>query len=116
MTLIERMQKEKLDILQLDSGDLFLKKDASPETEDARRNALIISKACKRMGVDAINVGDRDLLMGIKFLEEEVRKGLPLISSNILRKRDKKALVPPYIIRGQIRDIWPEFRPFSPNE
>jgi 5'-nucleotidase len=99
MTLIERIQKERLPVLQLDSGDLFLKQDSSPETEGAKRDALIIAKVYRWMGVNAINVGEWDIPMGIEFLEEEFRKGLPLISSNILSKKERKELFIPYIVK-----------------
>jgi len=99
MTLIERIKKEAMPLIQLDSGDLFLKPGISPEAKETKENARIIAKAYQVMGVDVVNVGDMDLIMGIDFLKEKAKQGLPLISANILNKKDQKPIFPPYVIR-----------------
>jgi 5'-nucleotidase len=99
MTFIDNLKKENRSILQLDSGDLFIKYGHSSESKDVKRNAEIISRAYRAMGVDAVNVGDLDLWMGIPFLREEAKKGFPLTSANILFKTDRRPIFSPYIIK-----------------
>jgi 2',3'-cyclic-nucleotide 2'-phosphodiesterase (5'-nucleotidase family) len=50
------------------------------------------------MGVQAVNVGGGDLLMGVAFLQAEGKK-LPFLSANLIGSSDRKLLFPPFIVR-----------------
>ncbi|MDI6776686.1 MAG: hypothetical protein QMD03_05505 [Syntrophales bacterium] len=60
-------------------------------------------------------MGDRDLLHGIDFLQQEASHGLPLISANLIDPSSKVSFFPPYIIKkvGNIRVAF--FGLLSPN-
>lgn len=70
------------------------------EPKQALTVARLISRAYRQMGVTAINVGDKDLLYGIKFLQEEASHGLPLISANLIDPSTNLPFFPPYIIKN----------------
>lgn len=99
MTLLERIKKENKPLIQLDSGHLFLKPGMSPDKKETIQNAELIAKAYRAMGVDAVNVGDMDLNMGLDFLREKAGEGLTFISANIVGKKDRRPIFPPFIIR-----------------
>jgi len=99
MSLLESIRKEARSILHFDSGELFLQPGHSLDPNEIKRNALLIVRAYQAMEVDAINVGDTDLFIGLDFLNKEAQKGLPLISANIMSRNDRKPIFTPYIIR-----------------
>ena len=52
------------------------------------------------MGYDAVNVGEKDLMMGLRFLMDVVRKGkFSFISANLVDKRTEKGIFNPYVIK-----------------
>jgi 2',3'-cyclic-nucleotide 2'-phosphodiesterase (5'-nucleotidase family) len=61
---------EARNILLLDTGNLFFRKP--PQTEIKRRDALLrvdlLIHSYNLMGYDVVNVGEKDLMMGVKFL------------------------------------------------
>jgi 2',3'-cyclic-nucleotide 2'-phosphodiesterase (5'-nucleotidase family) len=99
VALVEKMRLQNNRVLVLDSGDLFFSSEANLNPEGALNKALLISRAYRRMGAAAINVGDLDLLLGLDFLQKEFSKGLPLISANLIDASSKRPIFPPYVIR-----------------
>lgn len=52
------------------------------------------------MGYDVVNIGEKDLMMGLKFLNEVARKSrFPFISANLVDKKNQKSIFKPYIIK-----------------
>ena len=52
------------------------------------------------MGYDAVNVGEKDLMLGVKFLSDAGRKAkFPFISANLVDKRNEKGVFKPYVIK-----------------
>jgi len=92
-------------LLVVDSGDLLFEKKEGVDPQRARLKAEILARAYKKMGADAINVGDLDLTHGIDFLEKQAREGLPLVSANLADSSSGKLLFPPYRVKqmGSLR-------------
>jgi 2',3'-cyclic-nucleotide 2'-phosphodiesterase (5'-nucleotidase family) len=52
------------------------------------------------MGYDVVNVGEKDLMMGLKFLSEASQKAkFPFISANLVDKKTGKCVFKPYVIK-----------------
>jgi len=52
------------------------------------------------MGYDGVNVGERDLMMGLQFLSDVTPKAtFPFISANLVDKKGQKAIFKPYVIK-----------------
>ncbi len=96
---MEKAQREKDRVLVVDSGDLFSKFSTDMDGEKALMKAKIIGRAYRRMGVEAVNVGCLDLMLGADFLRKEFSQGLPLISANLLDPSTQAPLLPPYTIK-----------------
>lgn len=81
-------------VLLVDNGGFF------PE-EDARQDAAwFLMDMMKTIGIDAVNIGDRDLRFGRKFLEARAKKDqLPLVSANLLDKRSRKPVFAPFLVK-----------------
>jgi 2',3'-cyclic-nucleotide 2'-phosphodiesterase (5'-nucleotidase family) len=98
--LVKNARAEGHPVLVVDSGDLFFDAlRAETDLKKARAKAKVIARAYKDMGVVAINVGDGDLLAGLKFLQQGTGQRLPLISANLVDPVHKKPIFPPYIIQ-----------------
>jgi 2',3'-cyclic-nucleotide 2'-phosphodiesterase (5'-nucleotidase family) len=97
--LVARMRSEGMEVLPVDSGDLFFDPAGSAHQERARLKAALIAKAYRRMGVVAVNVGDADLIQGLDLLREEARQGLPLISANLVDARTGKPVFAPFVVK-----------------
>lgn len=81
-------------VLWVDNGGFF------PDDDTRKDAAWFLIDAMKTLGLDAVNVGDRDLRYGRAFLAERARKdGLPLVSANLLDKQTRKPLFSPYVIK-----------------
>ena len=101
-TLISQMKKEGRKILLLDTGNLLFRKP--PQTETKRRDALLrvdlLIQSYNEMGYDVVNVGEKDLMIGLKFLSEMSRKAkFPFISANLVDKKTGKGVFKPYVIK-----------------
>ena len=71
----------------MDTGDLLNEDDVIPDTlvKSARMRAEHIVELYKVIGIDAVNVGDMDLALGIGYLKELAQKtGFPFISANLV--------------------------------
>jgi hypothetical protein len=52
------------------------------------------------MGYDVVNVGKKDLMMGLKFLSDVSQKAkFPFISANLVDKKSQKEVFKPYVIK-----------------
>jgi hypothetical protein len=52
------------------------------------------------MGYDVVNVGEKDLMMGLRFLSETTQKAkFPFISANLIDKKTQKGIFAPYVIK-----------------
>jgi hypothetical protein len=52
------------------------------------------------MGYEAVNVGERDLMMGFRFLSDLTRKAkFPFISSNLVDKKTRKEVFKPFVVK-----------------
>ncbi len=96
------MKKEGRKILLLDTGNLLFRKP--PQTESKRRDALLrvdlIIRSYNEMGYDAVNVGEKDLMMGLRFLSEVSPKAkFSFISTNLVDKKTGKSVFKPYVIK-----------------
>ncbi len=89
-------------ILLLDTGNLFFRKP--PQTETKRRDAFLrvdlLIHSYNQMEYDVVNVGEKDLMMGVKFLSEVSPKAkFSLVSTNLVDKKTGKCVFKPYVIK-----------------
>src|SRR4030042_3910774 len=96
------MKKEGRKILLLDTVNLFFRKP--PQTETKRKDALLrvdlLIHSYNQMGYDVVNVGEKDLMMGIKFLSEVSPKAkFSLVSTNLVDKKTGKCVFKPYVVK-----------------
>jgi 2',3'-cyclic-nucleotide 2'-phosphodiesterase (5'-nucleotidase family) len=105
VSLEEKLKSEDGSLLVVDSGNLLTGAWTDANQKQSITKAGLISRAYKRMGVAAINVGDMDLMLGLAFLRKEASRGLPLLSSNLVDPSTKTSIFKPYIIQkvGSIR-------------
>ncbi len=99
-TLLKNLQGQGGPVLAVDSGDLFF--DQTTDQADVKQTlarARLIAQAYKRIGIVAVNVGDRDLSQGVDFLKQEAAQGLPLISANLVDAVQRQRIFPPSVIR-----------------
>jgi 2',3'-cyclic-nucleotide 2'-phosphodiesterase (5'-nucleotidase family) len=68
--------------------------------QSARLKAEVIAQIYRKIGIDAVNVGELDLALGINYLKELAKKqSFPFISANLVD--DKGApIFPRYVIRS----------------
>jgi hypothetical protein len=102
------MKKEGKKVLLLDTGNLFFRKPLQTETK--RRDALLrvdlLIQSYNEMGYDAVNVGEKDLMIGLKFLSDMSQKAkFPFVSANLVDKITGKGIFKPYVIKeiGRLR-------------
>jgi hypothetical protein len=99
------MKKEGKKVLLLDTGNLLFRKPLQTETK--RRDALLrvdlLIQSYNEMGYDAVNVGEKDLMMGLKFLSEVSQKAkFPFVSANLVDKKTGKSIFKPYVIKETV--------------
>ena len=98
-TLLKNLQNQG-PVLAVDSGDLFFDQTTDQaDVKNALTKARLIAQAYKKMGIVAVNVGDRDLSQGLDFLKQVAAQGLPLISANLVDAVQRRSIFPPYVIR-----------------
>jgi hypothetical protein len=96
------MKKEGRKILLLDTGNLLFRKP--PQTETKRRDALLrvdlLIQSYNEMGYEVVNVGEKDLMMGLKFLSDASQKAkFSFVSANLVDKKTGKGVFKPYVIK-----------------
>ena len=89
-TILDQLNEEGRNILTVDAGDLFFKKniiDPGVSIETARLNAEIILSSFNKMGCDAFSPGSKDFASGLDYLIGLNNKSkFPFISCNIADK------------------------------
>ena len=78
MQYLNDIRKSNPNLLLVDTGDHF-----KEPTRQGKLKAKTLMTATKRMGYDAIALGERDLVYGSKFLEDQ---SIPFISNNLILK------------------------------
>ena len=77
--------------------------EARPDRNETERCLLrvdLLIQSYNDMGYDAVNVGEKDLMMGFKFLSDLTQKAkFPILSANLLDKKTEKAIFKPYVIK-----------------
>jgi len=78
-------------LVVVDSGDLFNEDEEIPESvqQSARLKADAIAEIYKYVGIDAVNIGELDLVLGIDYLKElEKKHNFPFVSANLVDAKD----------------------------
>jgi hypothetical protein len=96
------MKKEGKKVLLLDTGNLLFRKH--PLTETKRKDALLradlLIQSYNDMGYGAINVGGKDLMMGLPFLVDIAKKArFPFLSANLADRKSGEVIFKPYVIK-----------------
>jgi 2',3'-cyclic-nucleotide 2'-phosphodiesterase (5'-nucleotidase family) len=74
----------------VDSGDLLNEDEELPESieQSAKLKAEVIAQILTKIGIDAVNVGELDLVLGIDFLKGLAKKqNFPFVSANLVDKK-----------------------------
>ena len=101
VTYLNDYRKKVKNIVVVDSGDLLNEHSEIKESflKTARLKADLIARIYKGLGIDAINVGELDLALGLDFLKElEKKYDLPFVSANIV-DTNNQAQFKPYVIK-----------------
>ena len=96
------MKSDGRKILLLDTGNLLFRKPLQTETKrrDALLRADLLIQSYNEIGYDGVNVGEKDLMMGLPFLSDATRKAkFPFISANLVDKKSQKVIFKPYVIK-----------------
>jgi len=100
--LINSIKKTDQNILNLDAGNLFFRKaplNKIEENEFLLKSEYIL-KTCNLIGLDALNIGSKDLILGIEPITRlKEQSTFSFISSNILNKNDNTPVFKPFIIK-----------------
>ncbi len=78
-------------MIVVDSGDLFNEDEEIPESvqQAARLKGDVIAEIYKHIGIDAINVGELDLVLGVDYLKElEKKYNFTFVSANLVDEKD----------------------------
>jgi hypothetical protein len=75
-----------------------------PQTETKRKDGLLrvdlLVQAYNEMGYDAVNIGEKDLIMGLQYLSEVAQKAkFPFLSANLVNKTDGKPLFKAFVVK-----------------
>lgn len=98
---LNEYRKTQKNLIIVDSGDLLNEHDKIKDSfmSSARLKAELISKIDKGIGIDAINVGELELALGLDFIKELQKKyDMPFISANIVDDKNQP-LFDPYVIK-----------------
>jgi hypothetical protein len=74
-------------VVIVDSGDVFNEDAEIPESvqEAAHLKADLIARIYNKIGIDAVNIGELDLVLGIDYLKElEKKHNFPFVSANLV--------------------------------
>ncbi len=96
------MRKEGNKLLLLDTGNLLFRKPLQTETK--RRDGLLrvdlLIQAYNEMKYDVVNVGEKDLMMGIKFLSDMDQKAeFRFLSTTLIDKKTRKEIFKSHVIK-----------------
>jgi len=96
------MKKNGRRLVLLDTGNLLFRKPSQSETKqkDGLLRAELLIQAYNEMGYDGVNVGEKDLMEGLKFLIDATpRAKFSFISSNLAERKTGKSIFRPYLIK-----------------
>lgn len=96
------MRREGRTILLLDTGNLLFRRPLQTETKrkDALLRVQLLIQSYNEMGYDAVNVGEKDLMMGLGFLAESAQKAnFPFLSANLIDRKTQKTIFSPYLLK-----------------
>jgi len=84
------MKEEGRNLLLVDAGNLLFRK--SPSSQARRKETLlkvdVLVRAYEEMGYAAVNIGEKDLIMGLRFLHDVAQRAkFPFISTNLIDRR-----------------------------
>jgi 2',3'-cyclic-nucleotide 2'-phosphodiesterase (5'-nucleotidase family) len=93
-------------VLLVDDGGFFPNGqyrpgDQVPGEAAYRDQAIFQMDAMKRIGVDAVGVGDRELRFGLSYLRENAKsRKLDLVCANLMNRGGRTPALPPFLIRS----------------
>ena len=99
---INTVRDEGKKVLLLDGGDALAIGQPGNERErqKSRERAEFILKLYGKIGYDAVNVGDTDLVLGLQYLRTlQKHSPVPLLSTNLKDKKTGKTLFKPYLVK-----------------
>ena len=99
---INTVRDEGKKVLLLDGGDALAigQPGNEKERQKARKRAEFILKLYGKIGYDAVNVGDTDLVLGLQYLRTlQKHSPVPLLSTNLKDKKTGKTLFKPYLVK-----------------
>jgi len=100
-TYLNEYRKTQKNLIVVDSGDLLNEhyKIKDSFISSARLKAELILKIYKSVGIDAINVGELELVLGVDYLKDiEKKYDVPFVSANIVDDKNQ-LLFKPYVIK-----------------
>jgi hypothetical protein len=94
------MKEEGRNLLVVDAGNMLFRKP--PTSQKRRKEALlkvdVLVKAYEEIGYSAVNVGEKDLTLGLGFLDEVAKRAeFPFISANLVDRKNRKTLFKPFV-------------------
>jgi len=101
-TYLEQYRKDKGALVVVDSGDLLNEDEEIPESvqQASKMKADLIVRIYKHIGIDAVNVGELDLVLGVDYLKELQKKyDFPFISANLVDEKEEP-IFKPYVIKN----------------
>ena len=99
---INTVRDEGKKVLLLDGGNALVIGQPGNEREQqkARKRAEFILKLYGKMGYDAVNIGDTDLVLGLEYLRTlQKHSSVPFLSANLKEKKTRKTVFKPYLIK-----------------
>ncbi len=100
--VINSLKKKGKNILNLDAGNLFFRKKPLNKIEENEflLKSQYILKAYNQIGLDVLNIGEKDLIFGIDAITElKEKSSFAFISANILNKNRNVPIFEPYVIK-----------------
>lgn len=94
------MKEEGENLLVVDAGNVLFRK--APTSQARRKEALlkvdVLLGAYGEMGYSAVNIGEKDLTLGIGFLDEVAKRAkFPFISANLIDRKTRKTVFRPFV-------------------
>jgi hypothetical protein len=100
-TYLDQYRKNQNGLVIVDSGDLLNEDEEIPESiqKSSKLKAELITQIYTKIGIDAVNIGELDLVLGIDYLKELAKKqNFPFISANLVDAKNVP-IFKPYIIK-----------------
>jgi len=94
------MKEERRNLLVVDAGNVLFRR---PPTSQARKKEALLKvdvlvRAYEEMGYAAVNIGEKDLIMGLGFLDDIAKRAkFPFISANLIERKSRKTVFRPFV-------------------